>query len=92
MSVPPASEAAVTCSTEHPHEPETAPVYDAEGGCLVCGISVRDDKIAALQAAGAEIVRLREAIANHVEPTLNHGRHEHDQLRAVLANLEGLGA
>ena len=33
-----------------------------------------------------------EAIANHVEPTLNHGRHEHDQLRAVLANLEGLGA
>jgi hypothetical protein len=30
----------------HPHEPETAPVYDHEGRCLVCGCEWRDQEIA----------------------------------------------
>lgn len=52
-----------TYSLQHPHEPEVAPIYDAEGRCLICVVSVRDGQIANLeeqvqaletQLAGAE--------------------------------------
>ena len=33
------------CSTSHPHEPRIAPVYDAEGRCLVCGIEWRLEEL-----------------------------------------------
>lgn len=32
-------------SLAHPHEPETAPVYDPEGRCLVCTVAVLSGEV-----------------------------------------------
>jgi hypothetical protein len=34
-------------STHHPHEPAIPPAYDPEGRCLICGLLVRGDELAA---------------------------------------------
>lgn len=41
----------------HPHEPDVAPVLDAEGRCLVCGCQWRDAQIAQLKAEIHELVK-----------------------------------
>lgn len=41
----------------HPHEPEVAPVLDAEGRCLVCGCQWRDEQIAQRDAFIMDLIR-----------------------------------
>lgn len=40
----------------HPHEPDVAPVFDAEGRCLICGCQWRDTEIAAWMNGVADFV------------------------------------
>ncbi len=54
-----------TFDPRHPHEPEIPPTLDAEGRCLVCGLSVR------LQAAESERDRLQEKANRYQEVMLD---------------------
>ncbi len=45
-----------TFDPRHPHEPEIPPTFDAEGRCLICGLTVR------LRAAESERDRLQEKV------------------------------
>ena len=46
-----------TFDPRHLHEPEIAPVFDAEGRCLVCGCQWRDEQIAQRDAVIHEYVK-----------------------------------
>jgi hypothetical protein len=51
-TLPPGMGASDEAGAEHPHEPQVAPVYDADGRCLVCANAVL---VAQLAAVGAEL-------------------------------------
>ena len=51
----------------HPHEPAVAPVYDADGRCLICCVIVREERITALERRAAKWEQLHDTRTEQVK-------------------------
>jgi hypothetical protein len=52
-------------SPQHPHEPEVAPVLDAEGRCLICLVARADELVSSLHDLMYDVPLPEQATEEH---------------------------